>query len=196
MAAFAATGPSARRLAQVSTCAVFFLAAATAPINGQAPAPQAPAQLAEPETQPPAAQPSQQQPPATTPAAPSQPSFGNGLIDKLGGLIKDSVDSMSSNLKGTQQRIEDLNKGAIDTLTRLPVTGFATGRAICLRADNGAPDCRAASDKLCQAKGYRGGRGLATETAETCNPRIFLPGYQRKEGDCHTDSYVTQAACN
>jgi len=194
MAAFAATGPSARRLAQVSTCAAFLLiAAAVAQANAQAPSPQPPAQLAEPQAEVPAAQPPAQE---QAPATPLPPPSGGGLIDKLGGLIKDSVDSMSSNLKGTQQTIEDLNKGAIDTLTRLPVTGFATGHAICPRADNGAPDCRTASDKLCQAKGYRGGRGLATETAETCNPRIFLPGYQRKEGDCHTDSYVTRAACN
>ena len=83
-----------------------------------------------------------------------------------------------------QQTIQDLNQGTVDTLSRLPVTGFATGHAQCPRADNGAPDCRVASDQLCQARGYKSGRGLDVETAENCNPRIFLPGYQRKEGDC------------
>ena len=34
------------------------------------------------------------------------------------------------------------------------------------------------------------------ESAENCNPRIFLPGYQRKPNDCRTDNYVTRAACN
>jgi hypothetical protein len=196
MAAFAAAGLLPRRLAQASACAALLLVAALGPASAQAPAPQTPAQLADPQSPPAAAPPPAEQPSAATPEAPSPSSSGGGLIDKLGGMIKDSVDSMSSNLKGTQQTIEEFNKGAVDTLTRLPVTGFANGRAICLRSENGAPDCRAASDKLCQAKGYRSGRGLATETAETCNPRIFLPGYQRKEGDCHTDSYVTQAVCN
>jgi hypothetical protein len=189
MAAFAAAGLLPRRLAQASACAALLLVVMLGPARAQAPAPQPPAQLADPQS-PPA-----EQPAAAAPEAPS-PSSSGGLIDKLGGMIKDSVDSMSSNLKGTQQTIEEFNKGAVDTLTRLPVTGFANGRAVCLRSENGAPDCRAASDKLCQAKGYKSGRGLATETAETCNPRIFLPGYQRKQGDCRTDSYVTQAACN
>ena len=76
------------------------------------------------------------------------------------------------------------------------MTGFATGRAICTRGDNGAPDCRPASDRLCQDKGYKSGRGLDIETAENCNPRVYLPGYQRKDGDCRTDNYMTRASCN
>ena len=76
------------------------------------------------------------------------------------------------------------------------VTGFATGHAICGRGDNGAPDCRVASDQLCQAKGYKTGRGVDIESAENCNPRVYLPGYQKKDGDCRTDNYVTRATCN
>lgn len=148
-----------------------------------APAPQPVAPLAEPASPPPA---------APLPGQASSP----GLVDKLGDLIKGSVDSLSSTVKGTQQTIQDLNQGTVDTLSRLPITGFAAGHALCARADNGAPDCRVASDQLCQAKGYKTGRGLDIETAENCNPRIFLPGYQRKDGDCRTDNYVTRAACN
>lgn len=157
--------------------------------NEAVPAPTPVAPLAEPATPPPS---SGQPPPGQQPAQNGTP----GLVDKLGDLIKGSVDSLSSTVKGTQQTIQDLNQGTVDTLSRLPVTGFATGRALCTRADNGAPDCRVASDQLCQAKGYKTGRGLDIETAENCNPRIFLPGYQRKDGDCRTDNYVTRAACN
>jgi hypothetical protein len=158
-----------------------------------APAPQPVAPLAEPASPPPAGQ-----APSPGQAAPQtgSPAFSPGLVDKLGDLIKGSVDSLSSTVKGTQQTIQDLNQGTVDTLSRLPVAGFATGHALCARADNGAPDCRVASDQLCQAKGYKTGRGLDIETAENCNPRVFLPGYQRKEGDCRTDNYVTRAACN
>ncbi len=158
------------------------------------------APLAEPGTPPTAGQP-------TSPARGDQqgapPAFGPGLVDKLGDLIKGSVDgikgsvdSLSSTVKGTRQTIQDINQGTVDTLSKLPVTGFATGHALCTRDSTGAPDCRIASDQLCQAKGYKAGRGLDIETAENCNPRIFLPGHQRKEGDCHTDNYVTRAACN
>jgi len=156
------------------------------------PAQQPVAPLAEPAT-----------PPAGQPAAPGQtaqpsapPAFAPGLVDKLGDLIRGSVDSLSSNLKGTQQGIQDLNKGTVDTLSRLPVTGFATGHALCPRSNNGAPDCRIASDQLCQAKGFKNGRGLDVESAENCDPRVFLPGHQRKPEDCRTDNYVTRAACN
>jgi hypothetical protein len=150
------------------------------------------AQSGQPE--PPPASLAPQPPPSSAPADP-QPSSRPGLIDKLGDWLRDSAEGVSSGLKGTQQRIEDINKGARDTLTSIPVAGFATGRALCPRAANGAPDCYAATDNLCKEKGYTSGRSLDTESAETCNPRVYLPGYQRKEGDCRVESFVTRAAC-
>ena len=81
-------------------------------------------------------------------------SAGGGLIEKLGDWLRDSADGVSSGLKGTQQRIDDINKGTLDTLSRIPVAGFASGRSLCPRAANGAPDCYAATDKLCKEKGY------------------------------------------
>jgi hypothetical protein len=129
------------------------------------------------------------------PQSPSAPSSQPGLIDKLGDWLKDSADGVSSGLKGTHRHIDNLNKGTVDALTRIPVTGFATGRSHCARAANGAPDCYAASDTLCREKGYASGKSLATEAAETCNPRIYLPGYKRKDGDCRVDTFVTRAAC-
>jgi hypothetical protein len=111
-------------------------------------------------TQPQSAEP----PPAATPDPPPSPPAplvgGGGLLEKLGDLLRDSAEGVSSGLKGTQQRIDDINKGTLDTLSRIPVAGFATGRALCPRASNGAPDCYAATDKLCKEKGYSGGRNL------------------------------------
>lgn len=129
--------------------------------------------------------------PQSRPSSSSRP----GLIDKLGDWLKDSADGVSSGLKSTNQHIDNLNKGTVDALTRIPVTGFATGRTLCVRAANGAPDCYAASDALCRERGYASGKSLATEAAETCNPRIYLPGYKRKDGDCRVDTFVTRAAC-
>lgn len=136
-------------------------------------------------------------PPPSVPAE-AQPPAGSsrpGLIDTLGGWLKNSADGVASGLKGTQQQIDNLNKGTVDALTRIPVTGFAAGRIVCPMTANGAPDCYAASSKLCQDKGYASGKSLATEAAETCNPRIYLPGYKRKDGDCRVDTFVTRAAC-
>ena len=135
------------------------------------------------------------QPPAAPPANSAVGSSRPGLLDKLGDLLRDSADGVSTGLKDTQQRIQDINKGTLDTLTNIPLAGFTTGRALCLRSANGAPDCYTATEKLCKDKGYTTGRSLDTETAETCNPRIYLPGYQRKAGDCRLDTFVTRAAC-
>jgi hypothetical protein len=128
------------------------------------------------------------QPGTAPPEAPPQPSGRPGLLDKLGDWLRDSAED-------TQQRIQDINKGTLDTLSNIPVAGLASGRALCPRAANGAPDCYAATEKLCKDKGYHTGRSLDTESAETCNPRIYLPGYQRKAGDCRIDTFVTRAAC-
>lgn len=151
------------------------------------------AQSGQPEP-PPSASLASEPPPSTVPAG-SQPSSRPGLIDKLGEWLRDSAEGVSSGLKGTQQRIEDINKGTLDTLTSIPVAGFASGRSLCPRSANGAPDCYAATEKLCKDKGYTSGRSLDMETAETCNPRVYLPGYRRKEGDCRIESFVTRAAC-
>lgn len=153
---------------------------------------------------PPSASIAPEPPPAAAPAAPSP--GGGGLFEKLGDLLRDSAAGVSSGLKGTQQRLEDLNKGTqqrledlnkgtLDTLSRIPVAGFASGRALCPRAANGVPDCYVATDNLCKEKGYSSGRSLDTESSETCNPRIYLPGYKRKDGDCRLDTFVTRAAC-
>jgi hypothetical protein len=136
------------------------------------------------------------QSPPVAPGPDGPPSSSRpGLIDKLGDWLRDSAEGVSSGLKDTQQRIQDINKGTLDTLTSIPVAGLASGRSLCPRSANGAPDCYAATEKLCKEKGYTTGRSLDTESAETCNPRIFLPGYQRKPGDCRTDTFVTRAAC-
>jgi hypothetical protein len=145
--------------------------------------------------QPPASEP----PPAadltTPPPAENAPRHGPGLIDKLGEWLRDSAAGVASGMKGTQQQIEQINKGTLDTLSGIPVAGFASGRVLCPRAANGAPDCYAATEKLCKDKGYSAGRSLDTESSETCNPRIYLPGYQRKPGDCRIDTFVVRAAC-
>jgi len=144
---------------------------------------------------PPASLVPQPQPPTEAPPAAAQSTGGTGLIDKLGNLLRDSAEGVSSGLKDTTQRIQDINKGTVDTLTSIPVGGFASGRSLCHPAANGSPDCYAATEKLCKDKGYNTGRSLDTESAETCNPRIYMPGYKRKEGDCKLETFVTRAAC-
>lgn len=81
---------------------------------------------------------------------------------------------------------------AAPTSTRL-FPGMASGRESCPLSASGGPDCQAATDKLCQSKGYKSGRSLATDSAYTCNVK-----QARAEGrkPCGTEYFVTSAFCN
>jgi hypothetical protein len=70
-----------------------------------------------------------------------------------------------------------------------------TGRAVCPVSANGAADCKLGADRLCQSKGFKEGKSLGTDWAETCSPKVLIPGRPRRPDDCHTDNYVTRAAC-
>ena len=102
------------------------LAGAASAQSETAPTQQPVAPLAEPGTPPTAGQP-------TPSGQGAPPAFAPGLVDKLGDLIKGSVDgikgsvdSLSSTMKGTRQTIQDINQGTVDTLSKLPVAGFAS----------------------------------------------------------------------
>jgi hypothetical protein len=120
-----------------------------------------------------------------------------GLFHEIGKMF----DQLPT-LKSTGQSIDDFNarakdaaKDATDTLSRLSQPLVVTGRMICLVSVNGAPDCKTASDKLCQTKMFKEGQSLTTDSAETCSAKVLIPGRARKPDDCRTDTYVTRALC-
>ena len=122
----------------------------------------------------------------------------HGLINEIGKLF----DKLPT-LKSPQQTIEDLNtrakdaaKDASDSLSRLArPASMVSGRMICPASANGSPDCKLGADRLCQAKGYKEGKSLNTDSAETCSAKVLIPGRARKPDDCRTDNYVTSALC-
>ena len=72
---------------------------------------------------------------------------------------------------------------------------MVTGRAACAVSANGAPDCKAGAEKLCQGKGYKDGKSLDTDAVEKCSPKVYIPGRKRQPGDCKTESFVIKALC-
>ena len=136
-------------------------------------------------------------PPASAPSPDN-----SGLIHDIGKLFEKSLTVLPP-LKSPGEAIDDLNarsketiKDAGDALSRLvQPSSMVSGRTICPAAANGTPDCKAAADRLCQSKGYREGKSLNADLAETCSAKVFIPGRQRKPGDCRTDNYVTTALC-
>jgi hypothetical protein len=137
----------------------------------------------------PQAAPSEAQP------APQPPSEKPGLVHEMGKLF----DKIVPTLKSPSETIDDLNaraKDAGDVLSRLAKPGgMVSGRTICPAGSDGTPDCKAAADKLCQSKGYKEGKSLNGDSAQTCSAKVLIPGRQRKPDDCRTDNYVTTALC-
>jgi hypothetical protein len=121
-----------------------------------------------------------------------------GLINEMGKLFEKSL-AILPKMKSPGETIDDLNaraKDAGESLSNMAKPSLmVTGRAACVVATNGAPDCKAGADRLCQSKGYKEGKSLDTDAAEKCSPKVFLPGRKREPGDCKTENYVIRALC-
>jgi hypothetical protein len=123
----------------------------------------------------------EQAPPPSPPPAPENP----GLFNEIGKLFKNSTSLLPS--------LPAMPSLGTDSLTKLNTV--VKGRVACPIAANGAPDCKAASDKLCQSKGFKDGKSLDTDAAQSCSPKAMIPGRAPEPGDCKTENYVTQALC-
>ena len=145
--------------------------AQTAPTLGL----QSPAQQAEPQPQQ-----------IELPSAPSERE-NPGLINEIGKLFEKSK-SMLPPLKSPSETMNDLSNAARPS-------SMVSGRAACVVASNGAPDCKIGADRLCQSKGFKEGRSLDTDAAEKCSPLVYLPGHKRGPSDCKTENFVTRAIC-
>ncbi len=152
--------------------------------------------------------PAQQAVPDQPPGGPASPQVppvredNPGLLNEMGKMLEKSL-SVLPTLKSTGEAIEDLNarakdaaKDAGESLSRLAKpSSMVTGRVICPASTNGAPDCKAGADKLCQAKGFKEGNSLNANSVEACSAKVLIPGRTRKPDDCRTDYYVTRALC-
>jgi len=109
------------------------------------------------------------------------------------------IDRIKPSIKSPSETLDDLNARAKDAgaaISRLAKPGsMVTGRSACPRAADGTPDCKVGADKLCQGKGFKEGKSLNTDSAETCSAKVLIPGRQRKPDDCRTDTFVTTALC-
>jgi hypothetical protein len=124
-----------------------------------------------------------------------------GLFNEIGRMFEKSL-SVFPSLKSPGETIDDLNarakdatREAAETLSRLVKPSIVAGRTLCLVSANGAPDCKAASDRLCQTKGFKEGKNINIDAVESCSAKVLIPGRTRKPDDCRTDTYVTSAFC-
>jgi hypothetical protein len=132
-------------------------------------------------------------PPASAPAeATPEPRENPGLINELGKLFKAPTWTLPAMPSPTLPSFNSPGESG-DGLPRL--TTVVKGRMACPLSANGAPDCKVASDKLCQSKGFKEGKSLDTDSARSCSPKSLLSGRKPDEGDCKTENYVTRALC-
>ena len=148
-----------------------------------------------------APQPASPQPEGPTPpdaAPPNNP----GLFNEMGKALEKSL-SILPTLKSPGETLDDLSARAKDAartagegLSRLTgPSSMAEGRIKCPVAANGAPDCKAAADQLCQTRKFKEGKSLTIDSVEACSAKVLIPGRTRKPDDCRTDNYVTRALC-
>jgi hypothetical protein len=178
----------------IAAAALLTMIVAADPAWPQAATQPAPSVQAEPSPAP------QQGEPAPSPELPP-PKENPGLLNEIGKLFE-KPSSMLPTLKSPKEAIDDLNarakdmtKDATDSLSRLTKSSMATGRVACPVSANGAPDCKAASDRLCQSKGFKEGKSLATDTTRNCSAKSLLMGGKPDERDCRTENFVTRAMC-
>jgi hypothetical protein len=136
--------------------------------------------------------PAQPAPQPSEPAPPPDPApkENPGLINEIGKLLEKPA-SLLPTLKSPKETIDD----AAGALSRWTTSPGVKGRVACPVAANGAPDCKAAADKLCQSKGFKEGKSLDVDTARNCSAKALLSGRKPEESECRTDTYVTRAVC-
>ncbi|MDB5617238.1 hypothetical protein [Tardiphaga sp.] len=132
-------------------------------------------------------------PPAVVPAAPepTPPAPENpGLINEIGKLFNNPTSMWSAMPSLPSFKMPG------DSLDVMPkMNTMVKGRMVCPVAANGAPDCKTASDRLCQSKGFKEGKSMDTDAAQSCSVKAMMPGRKPEEGDCKTENFVTRALC-
>jgi hypothetical protein len=173
--------------------AVFFACAAAAQ---DAPAPQLRA-TGEPQQQ------------AVSPAdvaspQPDRPSLfgpiGRWLGDSIGGVAagmssaRDTVGNIGAQATDAARGAATAARDAATTVARIPAGSLVSGRAHCIRTASGGPDCAAATEVLCRAKGYTTGTSIHIQSEQKCPVWGWIKGEQTV-GQCGTETYVTSAMC-
>jgi hypothetical protein len=140
------------------------------------------------------------------------PAAGESKFDPLGSLarwIGESLTKIGSGFNNAKSNVENFNreagiaakstadaaKDAADAVVRLPNARVINGHQTCAAAANGAPDCIAAANAMCTAKGFGGGKSVDMITAEECPAQVLLGRRAAAPGECKAVTFITRALC-
>jgi hypothetical protein len=129
------------------------------------------------------------------------------LFGDIGRWFDKSISSIGDQFRNAGKGIDHFNHeagvaakttasaavDAADSVTKISKTRMVSGHQSCPVSDNGAPDCSAAADRLCRAKGHKSGTSLEVTSARECPTRALLQKEARAE--CKDVTFVTRAMC-
>lgn len=139
-------------------------------------------------------------------AAPNQKARqSEGFFGSIGRWFEEQTANMGASFNDARKKVEGFSsdaakttvegaRDAADAVARIPTTRAVSGHEKCQLAPNGAPDCVAAANTICKAKGFASGKSLDMTTSEVCPAKVYLSG--RSSGpECTTDTFVSRALC-
>ena len=142
-------------------------------------------------------------------AAPSQKAKDSGgFLAAVSRWFEEQTANMGSSFKDARKKVENFSSAAGDAakttvdgakdaagaVVRIPAARAVSGHEKCQPAPNGAPDCVAAANTMCKAKGFELGKSLDMTTAEVCPPKVYMSG--RSTGpECTTETFVSRVLC-
>jgi len=146
------------------------------------------------------------QEPARPPGA--KPAEAQGFLGAVADWFDEQVANAGNTFRDTRKKFESFGheaavaakttaegaKDAADAVARIPTARVIDGHEKCRMAPNGAPDCVAAANAICKAKGFKSGKSVDMTTAETCPAKVYAAG--RSSGpECATDTFVSRVFC-
>jgi len=144
------------------------------------------------------------QPPASPPATQQQPGVFGGIAawwDRQTsnwqaawqGMDRE-VENFGREASSVAKTSADNAKHAAEAVGKIRNTTIVAGNTKCTIAPNGAPDCIAAANTMCKAKGFASGQSLDMTTAEDCPTKVYISG--RSTGpECTSYTFVSRALC-
>jgi hypothetical protein len=131
-----------------------------------------------------------------------------GFFGNIGRWFDEQAANMNSTFKDASNKIVNFGneagnvakttvegaKDAAGTVARIPNARVVIGHEKCKNAPNGAPDCVAAANTVCKAKGFEFGRSVDMTTAEVCPPSTWMSG-RTSGSECRTETFVSRVLC-
>ena len=110
----------------------------------------------------------------------------------------ESLNAIGRLLGGATEAAGDVAKGVGDAagaVARLPLTNVVSGKEMCINAPNGAPDCVAASEAMCRAKGFQRGASLDITSTYRCPAIVWAERREPNDKECVNEAFVSKAVC-